>query len=67
MRLNMESEKLGKVVELVQEYVDADENRIGDFIDGGYEGWDCGDDEQQEWIDSASAQEIASWAIAGLR
>jgi hypothetical protein len=63
----MSSEKLEKVVELVQEYVDMNESQIEDFMDGGDEGWDCGDDEQQEWLGSASADEIADWVIAGNR
>lgn len=67
MRLTMPDEKLSQIVHLVNEHVDATEEQITDFIDGGDEGWDCGDDEQQEWLDSADADEIASWTIAGLR
>lgn len=67
MRLSMPEEKLSKIVSLTQEYVDASENDIADFIDGGDEGWECGDDEQQVWIDSTDANEISSWIIAGLR
>lgn len=67
MRLNMTEEKFNQVVHLASEHVDATETQIADFIDGGDEGWDCGDEEQQEWLDSADANEIASWAIAGLK
>lgn len=67
MRLTMSDEKLNQVVSLTQEHVNASEEQIADFIDGGEEGWECGDDEQQEWLDSTDADEIASWAIAGLR
>jgi hypothetical protein len=67
MRLNIDSDKMDQVVKLVNEIIPMGEGKIGDFIDGGYEGWDCGDEEQQEWVDSASANEIASWVIAGSR
>lgn len=67
MRLNIDGEKLDAIVALVQEYVDASENRITDFMDGGDEGWSEGDDEQQAYLNEASADEIADWVIAGLR
>lgn len=67
MRLNMDYQKHEEIIKSVQEFLDADEGTIDDFIDGGDEGWDCGDDEQQEWLDSADANEISDWVIAGLR
>lgn len=65
MRLEMDDRKLTNVVAKTQEYVDMSQTEIENFIDGGDEGWDCGDEEQQKWLDSASADEIANWVIAG--
>lgn len=67
MRLNIDESKLDEISKLVQEFVDADDSAIEDFMDGGAEGWEEGDDEQQAWLNSASADEIANWVIAGLR
>lgn len=67
MRMEINSEKYQQIISRVKEYVDTDDNTIDDFIDGGEEGWDCGDDRQQEWLDSATSEEISSWVISGLR
>lgn len=67
MRLQMNDEKFEEIVRYSQEYVDATPDQVADFIDGGDEGWDCGDEEQQEWLDSADVEEISGWVIAGLR
>jgi hypothetical protein len=66
MRLNIDDNKMDKIVELVQEYVDTDYAAIEDFIDGGPEGWENGDEDQQKWIDETDADKIADWVIAGL-
>lgn len=65
--MNIDETKRESVIAAVLEYIDTDEATIEDFIDGGDDGWDCGDEEQQEWLDSASADSIADWVIAGLR
>ena len=61
----MNTNKLQKVLKLTQEYVDMTDADIEDYMDGGDEGWDCGDKEQQDWLNSASPDEIANWIIAG--
>jgi hypothetical protein len=66
MRININGEKFEKVRKIVADYSDKTDEEIRDFIDGGEEGWECGDDEQQKWIDNASAPAIASWIIAGI-
>lgn len=65
MRLDIDNEKLAQVKATVKDSINWSDSRIEDFIDGGDEGWDCGDDEQQEWLDTATADEIAAWVIAG--
>ena len=61
----MNAEKFNEVVVLVQETLGINEAVIADFVDGGDEGWDCGDEEQKEWLESESVENIASWVIAG--
>ena len=61
----MNAEKFNEVVTLVQETLEINEAAIADFVDGGDEGWDCGDKEQKEWLESESVEKIASWVIAG--
>mgnify|MGYP001608992399 CR=1 FL=1 len=39
---------------------------VGDFIDGGEDGWPNAE-EHQAWLSTASEDEIAGWAIAGMR
>jgi len=39
---------------------------VVDFIEGGEDGWEDPTAHQQ-WITAASVEEIAGWAIAGLR
>jgi len=65
-RLMDSGEKFERIVELVQEYVVADDDKVANFLDGGEEGWDCGDEEQSLYLNSEPAREIADWVIAGL-
>lgn len=67
MNADIPLEKFGAVVSGVQEHVNASPAKIADFIDGGEEGWQDDPMGHQEWITSTSADEIADWAIAGLR
>lgn len=67
MRLPFGERKFAIVVRDVQRYVDASPSQIASFIDGGYEGWECGDEEQGSWLNSAPAMEISGWVVAGLR
>ena len=61
----MNAEKFNEVVVLVQETLGINEAVIADFVDGGDEGWECGDEELKEWLESESVEKIASWVIAG--
>jgi len=66
MRLSLNNTKYNEVIEEVKKYKDVGVSAIEDYIDGGSEGWDDGDKEQQKWLDTADADEIADWVIAGL-
>lgn len=39
---------------------------IVDFINGGEDGWNLPVEAQQDWYDSNSVAEIASWIVSGL-
>jgi len=39
---------------------------VVDFIDGGEDGW-SNPDEHQQWLNTASEEEIGLWAIDGMR
>lgn len=64
-RLMSNTEKFEEVVRIVNEHVEMSADDVADFVDGGDEGWDCGDEEQSQWLDTATAKEISSWVIAG--
>ena len=61
MTKKISSEKLAKIVELSGQTVET----VTEWL---YNDWDNqNDDNHQEWIETASAAEIADWIKAGLR
>jgi hypothetical protein len=64
MEFHIDDEKLAAVCELVREYLpDTASAAIEEFITAD---WHEGQ-EHQDWLDEATANEIADWVIAGLR
>jgi hypothetical protein len=40
---------------------------VASFINGGEDGWSCGPNVHQNWLDKTPSHEIADWVIAGLK
>ena len=59
----IDEEKFNEVLRLVQEFLDRPAHEVEAFI---LADWREGQ-EHQEWLDTAAPEEIADWAIAGLR
>jgi hypothetical protein len=64
-RLLESVEKFERIVALVNKYIEMSKEDVANFMDGGNEGWDCGDEEQAEWLNFTSDNIIADWIIAG--
>ena len=59
----IDEEKFNEVLRLVQEFLDRPAHEVEAFI---LADWREGQ-EHQEWLDTATPEEIANWAMAGLR